>query len=110
MMSAHNENESEWSIFVNNLTSEIEENVLWELFGPFGALKSIKVIRDHQTNKCRGFGFVTMINYDEAVVAIKALDGYTLGNRVLQVSFAVNKNNPKDKARLVIVSQRKSFT
>ena len=52
---------------------------------------SPQVIRDLQTNKCKGFGFVTMTNYDEALVAIQSLNGYTLGNRVLQVSFKTNK-------------------
>ncbi|XP_021955084.1 ELAV-like protein 3 isoform X12 [Folsomia candida] len=80
-----------WCIFVYNLAPETEENVLWQLFGPFGAVQSVKVIRDLQTNKCKGFGFVTMTNYDEAVVAIQSLNGYTLGNRVLQVSFKTNK-------------------
>ena len=49
-----------------------------------------QVIRDLQTNKCKGFGFVTMTNYDECLVAIQSLNGYTLGNRVLQVSFKTN--------------------
>lgn len=82
---------SGWCIFVYNLAPETEENVLWQLFGPFGAVQSVKVIRDLQTSKCKGFGFVTMTNYDEAVVAIQSLNGYTLGNRVLQVSFKTNK-------------------
>ncbi|XP_049311297.1 ELAV-like protein 2 isoform X1 [Bactrocera dorsalis] len=84
-------NGSGWCIFVYNLAPETEENVLWQLFGPFGAVQSVKVIRDLQTNKCKGFGFVTMTNYEEAVVAIQSLNGYTLGNRVLQVSFKTNK-------------------
>ncbi|XP_022915257.1 ELAV-like protein 3 isoform X4 [Onthophagus taurus] len=85
-------NSSGWCIFVYNLAPETEENVLWQLFGPFGAVQSVKVIRDLQTNKCKGFGFVTMTNYEEAVVAIQSLNGYTLGNRVLQVSFKTNKS------------------
>ena len=48
-------------------------------------LFNTQVIRDLQTNKCKGFGFVTMTNYEEALVAIQSLNGYTLGNRVLQV-------------------------
>ena len=79
-----------WCIFVYNLAPETEENVLWQLFGPFGAVQSVKVIRDFQTQKCKGFGFVTMTNYDEALMAIQSLNGYTLGNRVLQVSFKTN--------------------
>ncbi|CAG0879542.1 unnamed protein product [Cyprideis torosa] len=83
-----------WVIFVYNLAPETEENVLWQLFGPFGAVQNVKVVRDPQTNKCKGFGFVTMTSYDEAVVAIQSLNGYALGNRVLQVSFKTNKKTP----------------
>ena len=56
------------------------------------SFQNIKIIRDLQTNKCKGFGFVTMTNYDECLVAIQSLNGYTLGNRVLQVSFKTNKH------------------
>uniref|UniRef100_A0A1I8GGL7 RRM domain-containing protein n=1 Tax=Macrostomum lignano TaxID=282301 RepID=A0A1I8GGL7_9PLAT len=76
-----------WSIFVYNLAPETEDRILWELFGPFGAVQTVKVIRDPGTNKCRGFGFVTMSNYEEALLAIQSLNGYTVGNRTLQVSF-----------------------
>lgn len=34
---------SGWCIFVYNLAPETEENVLWQLFGPFGAVQSVKV-------------------------------------------------------------------
>ncbi|CAF1158617.1 unnamed protein product [Didymodactylos carnosus] len=83
-----------WCIFVYNLAPETEEAVLWQLFGPFGAVQNVKVIRDFQTQKCKGFGFVTMTNYDEALMAINSLNGFTLGNRVLQVSFKTNKPQP----------------
>ena len=42
-------------------------------------------MRDLTTNKCKGFGFVTMTNYDEAVLAITGLNGYQIGTRQLQV-------------------------
>jgi ELAV like protein 2/3/4 len=77
---------------VYNLGPEIDENTLWQLFGPFGAVQSVKISRDIQSFKCRGFGFVTMTNYDEAISAIKHLNGLTIGNRVLQVSFKTNNN------------------
>lgn len=32
-----------WTIFVYNLAPETEENVLWQLFGPFGAVQAVKV-------------------------------------------------------------------
>ncbi|XP_041359060.1 ELAV-like protein 1-B isoform X5 [Gigantopelta aegis] len=80
-----------WCIFVYNLAPDTEDSVLWQLFGPFGAVQSVKVIRDFQTQKCKGFGFVTMTNYDESMMAIQSLNGFSLGNRVLQVSFKTNK-------------------
>lgn len=83
-----------WSIFVYNLAPETEDRILWELFGPFGAVQTVKVIRDPSTNKCRGFGFVTMSNYEEALLAIQSLNGYIVGNRTLQVSFK-SSSSPK---------------
>lgn len=81
-----------WSIFVYNLAPETEENALWQLFGPFGAVQNVKIIKDNATNQCKGYGFVTMTNYEESMLAIRALNGYTLGSRVLQVSFKTNKS------------------
>jgi len=60
---------------------------LWQLFGPYGAVTSVKIIRDYQTHKCKGYGFVTMTNYDDAIIAVYSLNGSKLGDRVLQVSF-----------------------
>ena len=36
-------NGSGWCIFVYNLAPETEENILWQLFGPFGAVQNVKV-------------------------------------------------------------------
>lgn len=82
-------------IFVYNLAPDTEENLLWQLFGPFGAVTSVKVIRDFQTQKCKGYGFVTMTNYEEALMAVCTLNGYKLGDRILQVSFKTNRPSLK---------------
>ncbi|KAM3937978.1 ELAV-like protein 2 isoform 8-T10 [Leptodactylus fuscus] len=84
---------SGWCIFVYNLAPDADESILWQMFGPFGAVTNVKVIRDFNTNKCKGFGFVTMTNYDEAAMAIASLNGYRLGDRVLQVSFKTSKTH-----------------
>jgi hypothetical protein len=85
-------NYSGWCMFVYNLAPETDENILWQLFGPFGAVQSVKIIRDNQTQKCKGFGFVTMTNYEEAITAINCLNGFNLQNRILQVSFKTNNS------------------
>ncbi|XP_041086747.1 ELAV-like protein 1 isoform X1 [Polyodon spathula] len=84
---------SGWCIFVYNLGQDADEGILWQMFGPFGAVTNVKVIRDFNTNKCKGFGFVTMTNYEEAAMAIASLNGYRLGDKILQVSFKTSKSH-----------------
>ncbi|XP_030289764.1 ELAV-like protein 1 isoform X1 [Sparus aurata] len=84
---------SGWCIFIYNLGQDADEAILWQMFGPFGAVVNVKVIRDFNTNKCKGFGFVTMTNYEEAAMAIHSLNGYRLGDKVLQVSFKTSKGH-----------------
>ncbi|KRY10733.1 ELAV-like protein 1-A [Trichinella patagoniensis] len=88
-MAPQNNSATGFSIFVYNLAPEVEESKLWQLFGPFGAVLNVKVIRDMQTNKCKGYGFVTMTNYDEALAAISSLNGTTLCKRVLQKKLTI---------------------
>ncbi len=73
-------------IFVYNLPESAEDSLLYQLFGPFGAIMSVKVIKD-STGKCKRFGFVNMLVYEEAYSAILALNGYEVEGRALQVSF-----------------------
>lgn len=82
---------SGWCLFVYNLAPEVEESVIWKLFGPFGAVRQVNLVKDAQTNKCRGFAFVTMSDYNQALMAIQSLNGFMLANRVLQVSFKTSK-------------------
>lgn len=46
-----------WCIFVYNLAPETEENVLWQLFGPFGAVQSVKVVKKFHLNMKHSCGF-----------------------------------------------------
>ncbi|XP_028175509.1 ELAV-like protein 1 [Ostrinia nubilalis] len=81
------------TVYVYNIGEDTEELALWQLFGPYGAIDSIKVIKDPETKKNKGFAFVNMREYDEAAMAIQALNGYTLNGQVLSVSFKTQKRN-----------------
>jgi len=74
-------------LFVYNIGTDTDEYALWQLFSPYGAVQRVNVIRDFQKKQGKGYGFVTMANYDEAVWAIQNLNGYTLISKPLQVSF-----------------------
>lgn len=96
-----------WCLFVNNLAPETEEATLWRLFGPFGAVRSVSVAREHGPgSKCRGFGFVNMTNYEEALHAIQYLNGYALGNRILQVAFKTLNLNHKTPVSTPILGKQ----
>ena len=76
-----------WCIFVYNLPETTEDSLLYQLFSPYGAITSVKVIKDLGTGKCKRYGFVNMLNYEEAYQAIVQLNGYQLEGKPLQVSF-----------------------
>lgn len=85
-------NPQTWCIFVYNLPESTEDSLLYQLFSPFGAISSVKVIRDLASNKCKRYGFVNMLNYEEAYNAILHLNGHMCEGKPLQVSF----KQPKD--------------
>jgi RNA recognition motif-containing protein len=79
-----------YCLFVYNIDAAYDERILWQLFAPFGPVLSAQIVRDFNSKKPKGYGFVTVASYESAVVAINALNGFVLGDKVLQVSF---KNN-----------------
>ncbi len=60
---------------VSNLSDEVEEEDLHQLFRPFGHVDKIFLARDRNTGAPRGFAFVRYLRHDEAAVALKSLDG-----------------------------------
>jgi len=78
-------------LFVYNLPPESDDNYLYQLFGPYGAVANVKVIRDPSSNLCKGFGFVNMVKMEDAQSSIAALNGAQIGTKTLQVSFKKDK-------------------
>jgi len=75
-------------LFVYNIGVETDEYALWQLFCPYGVVQRVNVMRDYEKKQGKGYGFVTMANYDEAVWAIQNLNGFAFsGSKPLQVSF-----------------------
>jgi len=78
-------------IFAYNIGPNTNEDQLWELFSSYGTVVKSDVIRDPATSAGRGYGFVTMPNYEEAQYAIQNLNGYVYSTKPLQVSFKSDK-------------------
>ena len=75
-------------IYVGNLPYHTTEDDLQGAFGEHGEVTRATIIKDRDTGQSRGFGFVEMINSDEARVAVEALNGSDLGGRTLTVNEA----------------------
>ena len=78
-------------LFAYNIGPNTGEEELRQLFAMYGTITKVNVIRDQQTQVGKGYGFVTMPNYEEASYAIQQLNGYNFAGKPMQVSFKSNK-------------------
>ncbi|MBU0755143.1 MAG: RNA-binding protein [Planctomycetes bacterium] len=81
------------NLYVGNLSFDMDDSSLEQLFSDYGTVDSAKVIIDRDTNRSKGFGFVEMGNDAEAKAAITALDGKECGGRNLKVNEAKPREN-----------------
>jgi RNA recognition motif-containing protein len=81
------------NIYVGNLSYEMTESKLSELFATHGAVTSAKIITDQYSGGSKGFGFIEMKESKEADNAIKELNGKNILNRELKVNIAKPKTN-----------------
>ena len=75
-------------LYVGNLSYDVADADLAQLFAPHGTVESAQVVQDKMTGRSRGFGFVEMGSDQEAQAAIAALNGKESGGRALTVNEA----------------------
>lgn len=82
-------------IYVGNIAFNVSEEEVKNLFAPYGAIESVKLITDPATGRQRGFGFVEMAEAPDAAKAIAELNGKSFMERALAVSEA-KPQQPRD--------------
>jgi RNA recognition motif-containing protein len=75
-------------LYVGNLSFQTSEQDLSALFGKYGSVTETNLIMDRETNRPRGFGFVTMSSAEEGQKAIDGLHGQNVDGRDLTVNEA----------------------
>jgi RNA recognition motif-containing protein len=75
-------------MYVGNLTFEATEAEIRELFSEHGPVNEVAVVMDRETQRPRGFAFVTMNTKEGMDNAIKQLDGKSWNGRALTVNEA----------------------
>jgi RNA recognition motif-containing protein len=78
----------ESKLYVGNLSYSTTEDDLRALFAQAGTVASVAVIKDRDSGRSKGFGFVEMSNQAEAQQAISQFNGFSLHDRELKVSIA----------------------
>ena len=83
------------SIYVGNLSYEVNQEDLNEVFTEYGTVKRVHIPTDRETGRARGFAFVEMESESNEDKAIEALDGAEWMERQLKV----NKARPREDNR-----------
>ena len=81
------------SIYVGNLSFEVTQDDLSNVFAEYGTVKRVQLPTDRETGRPRGFGFVEMETEAAETAAIEALDGAEWMGRALKV----NKAKPREE-------------
>lgn len=76
------------NLFVANISRTVKDDALKALFSEFGEVTSVKIINDKYTGESKGFGFVEMLNDNQALDAIKKLTNASFFGKNLVVSKA----------------------
>ena len=80
------------NIYVGNISWNLSDQDLANLFAPFGEVSSAKIVTDKFTQRSKGFGFVEMPNAEQGEAAIAQLNGSEVDGR----NLVVNESHPKE--------------
>jgi len=80
-------------LYVGNLSYNVSNQQLEELFAPFGQVKSAQVVMDRDTGRSKGFGFVEFVDANQARAAIEGLNLKEVEGR----SLTVNEARPREE-------------
>ncbi len=78
-------------IYVGNFAYEVTDQELRKAFEAHGTVNEVTLIRDRDTDRPKGFGFVEMPTASEAQAAIASLNGKELHGRAITVNEAKPK-------------------
>jgi RNA recognition motif-containing protein len=76
------------NLYIGNLSYDATEENLQELFGEYGEIGSVKIIKDRNTGNSKGFAFVEYVEQNIGQSAIDALNGKEWLTRNLVVNEA----------------------
>ncbi len=83
-------------IYAGNLSYQMSDDELRDLFKQHGEVTSVKIIRYPDSGKSKGFGFVEMADDQEADNAIEKLNGTDVQGRNIRINIARPKKDSNE--------------
>ncbi|XP_064467269.1 RNA-binding protein 39-like isoform X2 [Ornithodoros turicata] len=80
-------------LYVGSLHFNITEEMLRGIFEPFGKIDKIELIRDMETNRSKGYGFITFHDAEDAKKALEQLNGFELAGRPMKVGHVTERTD-----------------
>ncbi len=79
------------NIYVGNLPYSITPDEVKNVFSAYGEVAAVRLVKDRETGRAKGFGFVEMHDEAQAKAALEAMNGQEIGGR----KVVVNEANPR---------------
>lgn len=98
------------NLIVNYLPQDMSERELYSMFSAMGPIESCRIMRDMKTGYSYGFGFVNFLSEDAAQRAIRCLNGYSVRNKRIKVSFARPQSDDIKETNLYITNLPRTIT
>ncbi|XP_053558782.1 cold-inducible RNA-binding protein B isoform X2 [Bombina bombina] len=78
----------EGKLFIGGLSFDTNEQNIEQVFCKYGQIQEVVVVKDRETKRSRGFGFVTFENPEDAKDAMAAMNGKSVDGRQIRVDQA----------------------
>ncbi|XP_065077305.1 protein sex-lethal-like isoform X3 [Ochlerotatus camptorhynchus] len=99
------------NLIVNYLPQDMSEREMYSMFSTMGPIESCRIMRDmKQTGYSYGFGFVNFLSEDAAQRAIRCLNGYSVRNKRIKVSYARPQSDDIKETNLYITNLPRTIT
>ena len=86
--------DNDYRIFCGDLGNEVSDQILANAFSKYQSLQKAKVIRDKNTGKSKGYGFVSLLDVNDYIKAMREMNGKYVGNRPIKIK----RSNWKDRS------------
>ena len=93
------------NLYISNLSYNISDEDLRQLFADYGEITSAKVIMDRETGRSRGFGFVELSDDELAKKAIEELNQASYDGKVINITEARPREDRGDRVVVSITTE-----